>query len=54
MDYKNQYDKTTNKTIEICLNCEKIICTGECRKVKRPQYVKKGRKKHDKSKIQDS
>ena len=51
MNYKNQYDKTTNKTIDICLNCELKECKwGECLKVKRPRRVKKG-EKNDKGKV---
>ena len=37
MAYDNapSYDKTTDKTIDICLNCEKIRCTGECSLIKK-------------------
>lgn len=25
------YDKTKDKTIEICLNCTKKVCLGDCK-----------------------
>ena len=25
------YDKTKDKTIEICLNCTKKVCKGDCK-----------------------
>ena len=32
--YENIYDKSKDKTIEICLTCKEKKCRGECIKVK--------------------
>ena len=36
-DNAPSYDKTTDKTIDICLNCKKIKCSGECNLIKKPK-----------------
>lgn len=39
--YDGCYDKETDKTIEVCLNCKNARCkSGECPEVKRVKGIK--------------
>lgn len=35
------YDKTKDRTINICLNCEQPICTGKCVNIRRERTSRK-------------